>query len=55
MAPGAIAQIQKVADATPHEAAPPRAARRQRAAQPAAERCDNAPTRPVEQDVQSWR
>ncbi|HEY6510860.1 MAG TPA: flagellar biosynthesis protein FlhF [Burkholderiaceae bacterium] len=49
MAPGAIAQIQKVADATPHEVAPPAAP--QRAALPAAAA---APANtPVEQDVQS--
>ena len=52
MAPGAIAQIEKVAETTPQEAAPPRApAAPQRAAAPAA---SAAPTSvPVEQDVQS--
>ncbi|MFI4930972.1 MAG: flagellar biosynthesis protein FlhF [Burkholderiales bacterium] len=52
MAPGAIAQIQKVAETTPQEAAPPRApAVPQRTAAPAA---SAAPTNlPVEQDVQS--
>jgi flagellar biosynthesis protein FlhF len=45
MAPGAIAQIQKVADATPQEAAPPRAALPAAGSAPAA----NAP---VDQDVQ---
>ena len=57
MAPGAIAQIQKVADATPHEAAPPPAlpagaaqAAPKRAAPPAAAAQHNTP---VEQDVQS--
>ncbi len=52
MAPGAIAQIEKVAETTPQEAAPPRApAAPQRAVAPAA---SAAPTSvPVEQDVQS--
>ncbi|HEY6356205.1 MAG TPA: flagellar biosynthesis protein FlhF [Burkholderiaceae bacterium] len=52
MAPGAIAQIEKVAETTPQEAAPPRApAAPQRAAAPAA---SAAPTNAaVEQDVQS--
>jgi flagellar biosynthesis protein FlhF len=52
MAPGAIAQIEKVADATPHEAAPaPALARAQRTAQPAASAAHT--NGPVDQDVQS--
>ena len=51
MAPGAIAQIQKVADATPHEAAPaPAPAAAQRTAPAASAAQTNGP---VEQDVQS--
>src|SRR4249920_3766367 len=51
MAPGAIAQIQKVADATPHEAVPaPAPAAAQRTTQLAA---NAAPANgPVDQDVQ---
>ncbi|HET7525660.1 MAG TPA: flagellar biosynthesis protein FlhF [Burkholderiaceae bacterium] len=56
MAPGAIAQIEKVADATPHEPAQPAApvatsAAAKRAAQPAAAQAQG--NTPVEQDVQS--
>src|SRR5262252_3415406 len=56
MAPGAIAQIKKVADATPHEQALPAAstaapAAAKRAVQPAANAAQANPA--VEQDVQS--
>src|SRR4249920_1278469 len=52
MAPGAIAQIEKVADATPHELTPAAApAAAKRAAQTAAAQAQT--NTPIEQDVQN--